>query len=75
MSDLMYFRTLLDEAKDPAMVSFYQEHVRQRNAGSLGSCEHIRSIVHVERSYGSTYYWNLCPDCGKEFNHSSQDPW
>jgi hypothetical protein len=75
MSDLKYFQRLLTEAKDPMMIAFYQTAVCERNGGHLGNCQHVMTHHHLERSYGATYYWTECLDCGTNFDHTSQQPW
>lgn len=75
MSDLQYFQGLSETAKDFTMKAFYAAAVRERNGGHLGACQHVMTHHHVDRSYGSTYYWTECLDCGTNFNHSNQQTW
>lgn len=75
MSDLQYFRELLSETKDFTMQAFYETAVRLRNRGELGDCQHVNRDLHSERSYGSTYHWTFCSDCGEEFAHHVSEPW
>ena len=77
MSDRAYFQALYDTAKDFTMTAFYAAAVRERNQGHLGDCRHPSDLQYpcAERSYGSTYYWTVCGDCGTQYNHSVQEPW
>lgn len=73
MSDLAYFQGLLESAKDPAMIAYYQTAVRLRNRGTLGACQHADTLPFFERSYGILYSWELCQDCGTELNSKRLD--
>lgn len=77
MSDRAYFQALHDTAKDCMMQAFYASAVRERNNGHLGPCQHPEPMQYpcAERSYGSTYYWTDCADCGARYNHVVQEPW
>jgi hypothetical protein len=77
MSDRAYFQALYDTALDFTMKAFYAAAVRERNDGALGPCKHPENMLsgHMERSYGTTYYWTECVDCGAILHPKCQTPW
>ena len=75
MTDLQYFKDLHADAKSFHMKAFYESFIRQLNGGMLSPCQHMRKVMNVERSYGSTYVWYSCSDCGTRFNQSVSEPW
>ena len=75
LSDRDYFQALYDAARDCTMKAYYAAAVRERNHGVLGPCQHVRALHCSERSYGSTYYWRQCEDCGFRCDTSVTEPW
>ena len=75
MSDLAYFQALYASALDFTMQAHWGAQIQSLNAGVLGPCVHSRSCMRSETSYGTHYTWEMCEDCGTEFDHRSRTGW
>jgi len=71
MTDLQYFQGLYATALDFTMKAHWGARVRELNGGHLGECRHTEVLPFFDRSYGCSYYWEVCEGCGKEINHKA----